>query len=467
MDSKTFSSRLRELVKFLSTVKGDLANVTGPPSLLAPMSVVELGRCWAERPSVLAAPAREPSAEKRALLVLRWFLVALRGQLYVGVDDDHDDHDDASTGPRSSTPTRSIRKPLNAFLGELFLASWTDGDGAEPTTTNTKTGKAKTKTKTRLVAEQVSHHPPITAVHVSCRDGDGDGNGGGELARADGYARVEMAFGGPGTGLRIRQVGHATVRLPARGEDYLVPLPDVRVRGFLAGRLYPEIAGVYHIVGSSGVRVEMAFSGEGFVRGKRNSFEARVYRDEDDEEEEEEEEEEEDDKKKKKDKKSKEKKKSRVVYYEVAGCWSDAWTVRDARTGELVEAYRVGGPGNGPAPMELDPVEQQDPWESRRAWAGVLRGLAAGDIGSVVAEKTKIERAQRQMRATEAARGVVWEPLFFRSHPPRHHRVFHRLARGLDWPLHAEETRGVWRLDHGRLERIRRPFRGDVTPLGY
>ncbi|KAL2177319.1 uncharacterized protein P884DRAFT_200478 [Thermothelomyces heterothallicus CBS 202.75] len=453
MDSRTFSSRLRELVKFLSTVKGDLANVTGPPSLLAPLSVVEVGRYWAERPSVLAAPAREPNPEKRALLVLRWFLIALRGQLYVGVDLNNNNNN----GNKTTTST-SIRKPLNAFLGELFLASWTDEET-----------KGTIRTTTRLVAEQVSHHPPITAMHVSCDD---DGGG---LVRADGYARVEMAFGGVGAGLQIRQVGHATVRVDRYGEDYLIPLPDVRVRGFLAGCLYPEIAGVYHIVGSNGFRVEMKFWGEGFIRGKRNAFEARVYRDEEEGEGEEEEEEGEEDgegenkenNSDKKKKKKKEKKRSRVVYYEVAGCWSEGWTVKDGRTGELVEVYRADAPENGPARMEMEPVEKQDPWESRRAWAGVLRGLAAGDMRSVVAEKTKIEQAQRQMRASEAARGVVWEPLFFNSYPSDDHPVFHRLSHGLGWQLHADKTKGVWKLDDGRLKRIQRPFRGDITPFGY
>ncbi|KAL2150390.1 hypothetical protein VTH82DRAFT_6953 [Thermothelomyces myriococcoides] len=447
MDSRTLSSRLRELVKFLGTVKGDLANVTGPPSLLAPLSVVEVGRYWAERPSVLAAPAREPNPEKRALLVLRWFLIALRGQLYVGVDQDYDDNNhnpnNNTDGKKKSTPNRSIRKPLNAFLGELFLASWTDDKDKQTTTTTT--------TKTRLVAEQVSHHPPITAMHVSCVDAES----GDELVRAEGYARVEMAFGGVGAGLQIRQVGHATVRVGGPyNEDYLVPLPDVRVRGFLSGCLYPEIAGTYHIVGSNGFRVEMAFSGEGFIRGKRNSFEAKVYRDEEEDGEGE-------------NKKNKGKKTTRVVYYEVSGCWSEGWTVKDARTGELVEVYRVDGPENKPAPMELEPVEKQDPWESRRAWAGVLRGLTVGDMRAVVAEKTKIEQAQRQMRASEAARGIVWEPLFFKSHPSDQHRVFHRLAEGLGWQLHADKTKGVWKLDDGRLKRIQRPFRGDITPFGY
>ncbi|KAG7284670.1 hypothetical protein NEMBOFW57_009279 [Staphylotrichum longicolle] len=347
MDSKTLSSRLRELVKFLGTVKGDLANVTGPPSLLAPSSVVEVGHCWAQRPSVFSAPALEPNPQKRALLVLRWFLIALRSQLYIGVDHTTNN----KTKPTTQT---SIRKPLNAFLGELFLASWTDTENSKSTT--------------HLVAEQVSHHPPITAMHVADRA---------HGVRADGYARVEMTFNGS---VNIRQVGHATLRVDRYDEDYLVPLPDVKVRGFLGGCMYPEISGVYHVVGSSGWVSEVRFWGEGMLRGKRNSFEARVYHRDD---------------------------AQKTAVYEVKGCWNEGWTVKDCGTGEVLEVYDVDAPENEPVPMEVEAVEAQDPWESRRAWGEVLEGLRAGDMRAVVAEKSKIEQAQRQMRASEATRGVT------------------------------------------------------------
>jgi hypothetical protein len=408
---KTSTTNQRPLTpgcfQFLGTVKGDLANVTGPPSLLAPLSVVEVGHCWAQRPSVFAAPALEPNPSKRALLVLRWFLIALRSQLYIGVDH-------SAATPKSTKSAQSIRKPLNAFLGELFLASWTD---------------EAQKCTTQLIAEQVSHHPPITAMHVADRE---------HGIRADGYARVEMTFNGS---VHIRQVGHAVLRVDRYDEDYLVPLPDVKVRGFLAGCMYPEIAGTYHIVGSNGFVTEIKFWGEGVVfGGKRNSFEARVYRKED---------------------------KSKKSVYEVAGCWSEGWTVKDCGTGEVVEVYQVDAPENDPVAMDIEPVETQDPWESRRAWDKVLHGLRTGDMRLVVDEKTKIEQAQRQMRASEAKRGITWEPLFFRSRSSEEHDVFHRLSEGLGWQLHHDKTKGVWRVDDGRIQDLQRPFRGDLTPYGY
>ena len=103
---------------FLATIRGDLANITSTPFFLAPQSIVEVSTCWSERPSLFVAPALEPDAQKRALLVLKWVICSLRTQFYVGSD--------INTG---------IRKPLNAFLGELFLAQWTDDTATSKTIT--------------------------------------------------------------------------------------------------------------------------------------------------------------------------------------------------------------------------------------------------------------------------------------------------------------------------------------------
>lgn len=411
--------------------------MTAPPFFLAPSSVVEVGHCWSQRPGVFAAPALEPDAAKRSLLVLRMILIAMRSQFYV-----------------AGSPTVSIKKPLNAFLGELFLASWTH---VPTTTTKPAGGKTSNKKKskggqgglglgmnsgdgkpatTRLVAEQVSHHPPITAMAIIDEE---------HGIRADGYARVEMTFS---SSVDIKQVGHAIVSIDAYDETYLVPLPDVKVRGFLSGRLYPEVLGTYTIVSSSGYVSEMTFSGAGVFRGKKNTFEARLYRKDDP---------------------------KKTALYEVAGVWSEGWTVKDCATGAVLETYDVDAVENRPAPMDLAPVAEQDPWESRRAWRGVIDALDRGDFRETVAEKSKLEQAQRRMRAEEKKQSgsggsaKEWEPLFFRSKAGGEHDAFHRLAQGTSWKLHDDKTKGVWRVDDAKISgsgRVQRPFRGGCTPLG-
>lgn len=109
------------LSKSIAAVRGDLSNITAPPFVLDTKSTVELPAFWAERPSVFVAAAGSDDPAERALLVLRWFISALRNQQYAGRSEEE-----------------GVKKPLNAFLGEVFVARWEDESGT-----------------TRLVSEQV------------------------------------------------------------------------------------------------------------------------------------------------------------------------------------------------------------------------------------------------------------------------------------------------------------------------
>jgi oxysterol-binding protein-related protein 9/10/11 len=117
-------SGLKQFLASISSIRGDLSHITAPPFLLAQKSATEFPATWCERPSILVAPASEPDPEKRALLVLKWYLSALKAQQY-------------HTGREAD----GVKKPLNAFLGELFIAEWDEED----------TGK------TKLISEQVRY----------------------------------------------------------------------------------------------------------------------------------------------------------------------------------------------------------------------------------------------------------------------------------------------------------------------
>ncbi|CZT12718.1 hypothetical protein WAI453_005543 [Rhynchosporium graminicola] len=157
----THHSHIRDFITFLKSVSGDIANVTAPPYFLAPVSVVEVGSCWTEKPSIFLSATLESDPEARALKVLQWILCSLRSQFYIGEGD-----------------KAGLKKPLNAFLGEIYEGQWTD-----------KNFNAK------LIAEQVSHHPPITACYMWDDE---------HQIRGEGYTRVDMSFSG---NLNIKQTG--------------------------------------------------------------------------------------------------------------------------------------------------------------------------------------------------------------------------------------------------------------------
>jgi hypothetical protein len=377
-----------ESIKSIAAIHGDLSNITAPPFVLATQSTVEFPAYWAEHTSLFLAPATEPDPVKRALLVLRWYLTSLRNQQYGGRDE-----------------TEGVKKPLNAFLGELFLASWDSEEG-----------------KTRLVSEQVSHHPPVTAC---CLWNEESG------IRAEGYTRQEISFSGS---VNVKQIGHAILHIDAYDEDYLIPLPNVKVKGILSGTLYPELHGQYHIVSSSGFVAEIDFSGKGFLSGKKNSVDAILYREED---------------------------KSNPLFT-VSGQWNDQITIQEGERGAEIETIDVRSLAS--TPMHVDSKEEQDDWESRKVWAGVITALNEGDMQKTVDEKSRVEQAQRELRELEKSKGVKWEPLFFTN--TTDDPIFEKLKQQ-GQELHSDKTVGVWKFDREQWGKgVERPFHGTLRPDG-
>lgn len=113
----------------IASFNGDLSSLTAPPFILSSTSLTEFSSYWCEHPTVFAAPAKEKDEAKRALLVLKWFLTTLKQQ-YASRSEQYGNE----------------KKPLNPFLGELFLGKWEDEAGT-----------------TELVSEQVKYVslPPL------------------------------------------------------------------------------------------------------------------------------------------------------------------------------------------------------------------------------------------------------------------------------------------------------------------
>ncbi len=279
-----------------------------------------------------------------------------------------------------------------------------------------------------MIAEQVSHHPPITACYL-WNDQAG--------IRAEGFACQEISFNG---NVNVKQTGHAVLHLENFNENYLIPLPDVKVKGILTGTIYPELDGKYYINSSVGFVSEIKFSGKGFLGGKRNSVHARLFR--------------------------KEPVGDAKNLFTISGQWNNELIVYEGdEKGCIIETINV--PTLKSAPMYVEPLEEQDPWESHKAWAGVIAALNAGDMKKTVYEKSIVEEAQRQMRKKEAERGVNWEPLFFNRLQTTRDPLVEDLAEepvkeGLFSP-----RSGIWKFDHKKWNNgVEKPFHGLLTPNG-
>ena len=132
----TSKSAFISFIKSIISFRDDLSAVTAPTFLLAPHSYLVLAGRWASQPSLFVAPAKEPDPAKRTLLVLKWFLSTIGPRLDYWGDE---------AGKRSWA-----KKPLNPFLGEIYIGHWEDAEAG----------------RTEMVVEQVGHHPPCTAIYV-------------------------------------------------------------------------------------------------------------------------------------------------------------------------------------------------------------------------------------------------------------------------------------------------------------
>jgi len=381
--------------QLLATVRGDISHITAPPFILAPQSLTEFPSYWAERPSIFTAPAHEPSAEKRALLVLKLYLASLQRQYYVG-----------------RTVKEGLKKPLNPFLGELFLCEYSDHD---------LTSEKVVPSTVRVVSEQVSHHPPTTACFLSADD---------HGVRAEAYSTQRTTLSG--TSVMVRQSGHALLTVDKYNETYLLPLPDICVRSVLTGVPWPELNDTYKIVSSSGFTAEMKFTGKRLWGGERNVFEASIYRTDDLES---------------------------TPLFTVSGSWSSGFSIFDS-TGDEIEVFDLADPKNQAVPMSIKPVEDQSPWESRRAWQATFDAIRSADHSAVVQQKSKLENAQRHMRKQEQHSAKTWEAMFFKRTNEVDVNPDGMVQKLFDQLDHSEADRlqgmnGCWRYDTEKADRWR------------
>jgi hypothetical protein len=383
-------STLKEFLASVATIKGDLSNITAPPFVLGDYSTVELPQYFADRPSLFVAPALEQDAEKRALLVLKNFLGSLRNQQYAGRREED-----------------GVKKPLNAFLGELFLGNWYDEEVGE----------------TKLVCEQVSHHPPVTACYI-----ENEKFG----VTAEGFTQQAITFNG---NVHIKQSGYAITHIERFDEDYLIPLPSVKVKGVLTGTPYPELEGTYSIVSSTGIISEVKFQGKNMLfGGNKHGFEAQVYH----------------------------KNQPYETLYTASGHWNGHFSFHDARTGKEIDTFDTMKERT--TPITVAPPSEQDPWESRRAWSGVLEALSQGDMKGTVSAKAEVEEGQRTIRHDEEVQSKAWSTLFFQRY--ERDSLVDRLSGPDHESFSVDSEGGIWKLDREAMKNRRRPYHGDLLPTG-
>lgn len=320
-----------QFLKSVASFSGDLSALTAPSFILSPVSLTEYPSYWGEHPRLFAACAHGNDDIEKMVNVLRWFIGTLKGQYTA-----------------RNTSMGSEKKPLNPILGELFLGKWPDADVGETT----------------LTAEQVSHHPPVTAYLLHNKKAG---------VTLEGHSGQKTSFSGKS--IQVKQVGHAILRVANThgAEDlYLITLPNVVIEGLWYGAPYLELFGFNHIVSSTGYLATINYTGKGYFSGKAHSFKACVSP----------------------------LNQPTSALYSIEGDWAGKSFFKgkspDRSSGSLfwdanTERRKV----------QVSPIEDQGPLESRRVWMTVADGIKKQDYDTASRDKSRIENEQREKRKRE------------------------------------------------------------------
>jgi oxysterol-binding protein-related protein 9/10/11 len=235
----------------------------------------------------------------------------------------------------------SEKKPLNPVLGELFYGSWPDLHG---------------RGETKLLVEQVSHHPPITAYYITNES---------KNLTLQGHNAQKTSFSSGS--ILVRQVGHAILTYQPPGkeaEKYLITLPKLRIDGIWYGSPYIELTDTGFIQSSTGYLSSIEYKGKGYFSGRAHSIKATFSPSHD----------------------------PHSPSVTVEGQWDTVTFVtvtngsKYAHNGETFTD--VTTPKEEVTVVDL---EAQGEWETRKLWEKVANGIRSGDFETASKEKTRIE----------------------------------------------------------------------------
>lgn len=265
---------------------------------------------------------------------------------------------------------RGPKKPYNSILGEVFQCKF----GSFSKTNETYPPRASGERSLVYLAEQVSHHPPVSAFCA-------------EYANLLSIRGVYMPKGkmvGLNCAASIGE-GSFVVSFPTTGYKYRVTFPTAYVSGIVAGTPQLELGGTVQIsdLGGSTCSASVEFLRKGWLSGSYDQVHCKILRCADGGS-----------------------NGTQNVVQEFVGTWHDkiyfknpgvAPTSKNARGRVFfdpgVYEAEVGGTHR---PMAVDCGGH--PKQSRAVWKEVTPALRAGNADAATAAKTKVEIAQRLER---------------------------------------------------------------------
>uniref|UniRef100_A0A4W5MQC5 Oxysterol-binding protein n=1 Tax=Hucho hucho TaxID=62062 RepID=A0A4W5MQC5_9TELE len=296
----------------------DLSKVVLPTFILEPRSFLDKLSDYYYHANLLSEAAREESPYGRIKQVVRWYLSGFYKK------------------------PKGLKKPYNPILGETFRCCWLH---------------PQTDSCTFYIAEQISHHPPISAFYV-CNKKDGFYISGSILAKSKFY----------GNSLSAILDGRARLMLLGRDEEYVITMPYAHCKGILYGTMTLELGGKITIECEKTKYVaELEFKLKPFLGGSSsvNVISGKIQQGDE-------------------------------LLATVDGHWDGEVFLQEKKSGQQEHLWN-------PTPevrstrlkRQVVQLDQQGQFESERLWQHVTSAIVDRDQNQATQEKFVLEEAQR------------------------------------------------------------------------
>jgi len=345
----------------------DLTKIVLPTFILERRSLLEMYSDFFAHPDLFVSIADGQTPEDRMVTVLKWYLSSFHA------------------GRRSSI----AKKPYNPILGETFRCHWKlDDDDKKEEAPEKESEKASEVDSDRkltdegplpwcksddlvFVAEQVSHHPPITAFyceHVKKR------------IAVNAHIYTKSSF--LGMSVAVHNIGQGKLTLLDHNEEYVVSFPSGFARSILTVP-WVELGGKISInCPQTNYTAQIEFKCKQFFSSDVNKVTAEVCGPG-----------------------------QKKPFLKVDGEWNGKmmakWT-NSGRTEVFVDVNQMTI-----SDKLCKKVNEQLRYESRRLWRDVTYGLKSNDIEAATAGKFALEQRQREEAAQRKEAGVKWDTKLF------------------------------------------------------
>ncbi|KAM3858170.1 LOW QUALITY PROTEIN: oxysterol-binding protein-related protein 10 [Diretmus argenteus] len=344
----------------------DLTRVVLPTFILEKRSLLEMYANFMAHPDMFLSITAGATAEDRIVRFVEYYLTAFH------------------EGRKGAV----AKKPYNPVLGETFRCSWevprdkvkplvrsNQGSSREPGRgpNNAQQGErddvSASSYRVRFVAEQVSHHPPVSGFYCECRERN---------MCVNAHVWTKSKFMGMSIG--VSMVGDGVLCLLEHDEEYVFTLPCAYARSILTVP-WVELGGKVSInCAKSGYSATVTFHTKPFYGGKVHRVTAEVKHNP-----------------------------TNTIVCKAQGEWNGTleFTYSSGET-KVIDTTKLPV-----IKKRLRPVEKQGRTESRRLWQHVTKSLKEGDIDEATEHKHRLEERQRGDERQREADNKPWTPKYF------------------------------------------------------